>query len=66
MYRVFNYLFGWDYVVVIAPVMGYRYTLKVHRNKNAGCYVIFAGSEAWFLNADGRTDNGYFWKALTF
>lgn len=64
MWRLLNWLFGWQYVVVIARVMDFRYLQRVRRGSSGRLYVDF--NTAMYLNNDGTTDSSlYRWEALT-
>lgn len=65
MWKLWNKLFGWDYVLLRASMMDYRYIRRVRQNVAGARYVKFCGQDLWFLNDDGKTDNGYLWTALT-
>jgi hypothetical protein len=65
MWRLLNKLFGWNYVLIRSGAMDYRYTRKVHKDKRGEMYIVFCWQDIWYLLDDGKTDNGYLWKPLT-
>ena len=66
MWRLWNKLFGWHYVVLRSPAMDHRYTQRLRKTHRGDKYIAFAGDKIWFLLDDGKVDNGYSWTALTF
>ena len=66
MWKLWNRLFGWHYVTLRSGSMDCRYTLRARPTKGGETYVEFAGKDIWFLLENGKVDNGYTWKALTF
>ena len=65
MWRLFNTLFGWHYVIIRSPVMDYRYLRRVRRDSHGNMYIDFHSRNLWFLLPDGKVDNGYTWRPLT-
>ena len=65
MWKLWNKLFGWQYVSVRSQTLDYRYIERVYLTPEKEPYVLFAGNKAWFLLPEGKVDNGYSWKALT-
>ena len=60
-----NKLMGWHYVVLIAPLMDYRYIRRVRKTAGGAMYVHFTDDKIWFLAPGGKTDSGYLWIPLT-
>lgn len=65
IYKLFNMLFGWDYVSVTTRNYDYRYLRRVRKSKDGSRYIIFTFGDLLFLSSDGTTDNGYIWRPLT-
>lgn len=66
MWKLWNKLFGWHYVLIISDSGDYRYVRKRHIDASDRWYVNFTSQKIWFLQSDGFTDGGrYRWTPLT-
>ncbi len=65
MWKLFNTLFGWHYVLIRSKGLDYRYVRKVKKDASGDMFISFVPGDLWYLLDTGETDNGYYWKPLT-
>lgn len=63
MWRFYNRIFGWYYVLLFSRCGNYRHVQRVRRDASGRMYVEFLG--VLHLSPDGTTTSGYQWTPLT-
>lgn len=69
MYRIFAYLFGWEYIILRTHLLGFTYIRRVKLTPKGEPYVVASPTDIVFLLdngvATGPTGISYDWDVLT-